>query len=209
MVRIVNSAYSELLRIVDPATALNQRAVAMRTFAEDLDWIPSYEITENTAQDIVTGHLIVEHGLENAAAITFLKSPARSTDLRADYLKAILSVSYNNLLEWHLIISSTDAQWLNNLVDYRAGPAYETPMVVAPDTLYNNVSFLALTSTLKSKTVSRAIRPCDEAIIRVITRWKALLKADIPSLVNRNISALFNAIIFVRGCEDSKLNFGK
>jgi hypothetical protein len=150
----VNSAYSELLRIVDPATALNQRAVAMRTFAEDLDWVPSYEITENTAQEIITGHLIVEHGLENAAAITFLKSPSRSIDLRPDYVRSILSLSYNNLLEWHLIISATDAQWLNNLVDYRAGLAYDAPIVIAPETLYTNVSFRGLSSTLKSKSPS-------------------------------------------------------
>lgn len=82
-----------------------------------------------------------------------------------------------------------------------------TPIVIAPDTLYTNVSFRALSSTLKDKAISRVIRPCDEAIIRIITRWKSLLKADISSLTNRSISALFNAIIFVRGCEDSKLSF--
>ena len=200
----VTSAYSELLRIVDPATSLNQRAVAMRTFAEVLDWVPSYGITETIASDVTTGHLIVQHGLENAAAITFLKGTTRSIDIGLDYLRTILSISYNNLLEWLLIISSTDARWLNNLVDYRSRPQSDNSIVVAQNTLYNNVSFLGFASTLASRPVSRTIRPCDEALIRVITRWKSLLKAELPSLANRNISALFNAIIFVRGCEDSK-----
>jgi hypothetical protein len=54
--------------------------------------------------------------------------------------------------------------------------------------------------------VRRSLKACDDALLQVIARWKLLLKADYPKISNRNISALFNALILVRGCEDRDLN---
>ena len=117
------SPYTNLLRIADAQTAPDQKAMAMRSFAQELSWVPSYEVQGTFGLNSVAGHLIVEHGLENAAAISFLKSPFRSAQLSADQLKSLLAVSYNNLIEWHLFVSETDARWVNNLVDRASSPA--------------------------------------------------------------------------------------
>src|SRR5258708_4502021 len=113
----VSSAYHQLSRIADAATPPEQRVLAMRSFAEELNWVPSYEVQGTFGVDAVVGHLIVEHGLENAAAVSFLREPYRSADLAADQLRALLAVSYNNLIEWHLFVSGRDVRWINNLAD--------------------------------------------------------------------------------------------
>ena len=105
------SAYTDLIRIADTATSADQRVMAMRTFAQELDWVPSYEVQGTFGVSSIAGHLIVEHGLENAAALSFLKAPFRCAELGADQLKALLAVSYNNLIEWHLFVSGSDARW--------------------------------------------------------------------------------------------------
>lgn len=178
----------------------------MRTFAEDLDWVPSYEPGDWIGPEVVSGHLVVEHGLNNAAAISFLKGPTRAGDVRPDHLRSILSVSYNNLIEWHLVVSSFDARWLNNLTDVRDYGQRNPVIPLDSETLYSRVSYSALAQTVSESEFTRTIRSCDEALIRVISRWKSLLKSEFPNLTNRNISTFFNALIFVRGCEDSRIS---
>ena len=176
--------------------------MAMRSFVQELDWIPSYEVPGAFGVNSIAGHMIVEHGLENAAAISFLKTPARSLDLRADQLKSLLAISYNNLIEWHLFVSPNDARWINNLADRTTTPLADRPIQLTPDDLSSTVSFPGLSELIQESTFHRSIKPCDEALLRVISRWKGLLKADYQLVTNRNLSALFNALIFVRGCED-------
>jgi hypothetical protein len=106
----VPSPYNDLVRIADSATPSDQRALAMQRFAQELDWVPNYEVQGTFGVNSIAGHLIVEHGLENAAAISFLKAPFRSAELGADQLRALLAVSYNNLIEWHLFVSESDAR---------------------------------------------------------------------------------------------------
>jgi len=204
--RAVSAPYSELLRIADSATTADRRTMAMRSFAQELDWIPSYEVPGTFGLNAIAGHLIVEHGLENAAAISFLKSPARSADLQADQLKSLLAVSYNNLIEWHLIVSINDARCVNNLADRTTTPAADRAIQISPESLSSTISFGGLRRSNQDNLISRPIRPCDEALIRTITRWKSLLKADYRSISNSNLSSLFNSLIFVRGCEDRNFN---
>jgi N-6 DNA Methylase/TaqI-like C-terminal specificity domain len=204
-IRILPVPYNDLVCIADGATAPDQRAMAMKSFAQELDWIPSYEVQGTFGVSSIAGHLIVEHGLENAAAITFLKSPFRSSELGADQLKALLAVSYNNLIEWHLFISGTDARWINNLADRAAGNA-DRVIQLDPNELLPVVSSSKLDELDRTSNFRRSIRSCDEALLQIVSRWKLLLKADYPTIENRNLSALFNALIFVRGCEDRNLD---
>ena len=177
----------------------------MRSFAQELDWVPSYEVQGTFGVKAIAGHLIVEHGLENAAAISFLKSPFRSADLGADQLRALLAVSYNNLIEWHLFVSGTDARWINNLADRTVGNA-DRIISLDPSALLPVVSSSKLDELDRTSDFRKSIRSCDDALLQVVSRWKLLLKADYPQIENRNISALFNALIFVRGCEDRNLD---
>ena len=200
------SPYHDLIRIADAATPQDQRVMAMRSFAHELDWVPSYEVQGTFGVSSIAGHLIVEHGLENAAAISFLKAPFRSAELGADQLRALLAVSYNNLIEWHLFVSGTDARWVNNLADRAASPEADTIVALNPSDLSRVLSSSKLDAVDKTSSLRRPIKSCDDAVLQVISRWKLLLKADYPDVENRNLSALFNALIFVRGCEDRNLD---
>lgn len=198
----VPSPYADLLRIADAATAADQRTMAMRSFAKELDWVPSYEVPGKFGVDTIVGHMIVEHGLENAAAISFLRTQARSTELRPDQLRSLLTVSYNNLIEWHLFISPNDARWVNNLADRTNTSLADRAIQFTPQDFSSTLSYLALIEPTQENSFSRPIKSCDDALIRVISRWKSLLMADYRQVGNRNLSSLFNALIFVRGCED-------
>lgn len=202
----MQSAYNNLARIADAATTPDQRVMAMRSFAQELDWVPSYEVKGTFGVSSIAGHLIVEHGLENAAAISFLKAPFRSAELGSEQLKALLSVSYNNLVEWHLFISGSDARWINNLADRTNAPDADRIVVLDSSDLSKAVASTKLDELDRTRPLRRSIRSCDDALLEVISRWKRLLKADYPQIENRNISALFNALIFVRGCEDRNLD---
>ena len=115
--------------------------MAMRNFVEELDWTPSYEVPGTFGVDQIAGHMIVEHGLDNAAAISFLRRPARSIDLRTDQLRSLLTISYNNLIEWHLFVSADDARWINNLADRSSSPAADRPIQITPEVSFVNGLF--------------------------------------------------------------------
>jgi hypothetical protein len=82
----------------------------MRSFAEEFRWAPSYEVRGTFGVDSVGGHLVVEHGLDNSATISFLKARHRAEDLNAGQLRALLAISYNNLIEWHMFVSEYDVR---------------------------------------------------------------------------------------------------
>jgi hypothetical protein len=180
--------------------------MAMRSFAQELNWVPSYEVQGTFGVEAVAGHLIVEHGLENAAAISFLKAPFRSAELAPEQLRALLAVSYNNPIEWHLFVSNTDARWINNLADRTSAPGADNLTLLDPSDLSKVVSSSKLDELDQGGELRKSFKACDDALLQVISRWKLLLKADYPEVRNMNISSLFNALIFVRGCEDRNLD---
>src|SRR5258708_4273682 len=52
----------------------------LNDFAVELGWRPSDSLELPTASSFATGHLVVEHGLDYAAVITFLQRPNRFID---------------------------------------------------------------------------------------------------------------------------------
>ena len=202
----MSSAYSSLLRITNEKTAHEHRLLAMRSFAEELRWTPSYEVRGSFGLNFIADHLVVEHGLDNAATISFLKASRRATDLDSAQLQALLTISYNNLVEWHLFVSESDFRWVNNLADRSTEPRADLTHGLAPSDISRLLSSAYLDESAGFEGVRRSLQPCDEALIKIISRWKRLLKADYPNASNRNISALFNALILIRGCEDRDLD---
>ena len=198
--------YEDLMRVVDPATTPDQRVVAMRGFAEHLNWTPSYEVQGSFGVDAVSGHLVVEHGLENSVTISFLKAPYRAQDLGPAELRSLLAVSYNNLVEWHLFVSQSDVRRINNLADRTQDQDADHVDMLNRVGFEKHLSASDLNRVLNTVRFRRSIKSCDEALLQVVSRWKPMLKADYSEIDNHNISALFNALIFVRGCEDRDLD---
>ena len=193
--------FNDLLKITDPRIAGEVRKVAVREFAERLRWTPSYDFTGSYEADVIADHVILEHGLENSAVISFLKAPNRTVDLEPSQIRSLLSISYNNLVEWHVFVSQTDLRPINNLAE-RAVTAPEAIYSISASDFETRLSPEGLSEIFRALPVYRKLAPCDDALIQVISRWKRLLKAEVPTASNANLSSLFNAIIFVRGCED-------
>lgn len=84
-----------------------------KDFSRILGWEPSlrYEPDADLI-DITHGHLVVEHGLEQSAVITFLLKPIDK--LEPEQSRKIISVSYNNLIDWHLYVERDKVSFIFN-----------------------------------------------------------------------------------------------
>lgn len=199
------TAYEDLLQITDPNSPKPARLFAMRAFAEKLRWTPHYELTAPVRETSASEHLLVEHGLANSAVITFLEGDNLTGSLSDGQIQNLLTISYNNLVEWHLFVSNTDAIWINNLSNWRSESPVNRIQRFSPSNL---TEVFAPERLSDQRSVKRTMRPCDDAIISMVGRWKRLLKADYPASDNHAISTLFNASFFIRGCEDRHLSRG-
>lgn len=184
------TVYEDLLQITDPNSARPARLFAMRAFAEKLRWTPHYELTAPVRGTPASEHLLVEHGLSNSAVITFLEGDNLTSSLSDGQIQNLLAISYNNLVEWHIFVSNSDAVWINNLSDWRSGSGAKLIQRFSPSNLEEIFAPEKIPSHRLGK---RTIRPCDDAIIAMVSRWKRLLKADYPASDNHAISTLFNA----------------
>lgn len=192
-------ALETLRQIVDPLSTREQRQFAIRGFAETLEWRPSYEVSGFYGDDDVSDHLIVEHGLENAAAFSFVRSPKRAVDLAPSALRSLLAISYNNLIDWHLFVSESDVRIFNN----RSYPDSEIVQQISAGSIEALLSGAGVERFKRAQQQRRSILACDDALIGTLSRWRRMLTADLGGDVTvDDISALFNAIILVRGCED-------
>lgn len=170
----------------------------LRDFADELGWRPSYHVTEGPfVTRRANAHLMVEHGLEPSAVITFLNQTTRLSDLDSRELNSLMALSYNNLADWHLYVERERVTYCFN----RAEPA-----VIDWQELRRAESG-ALSSEAFDQVVGRKPSPnfpaLDEALVRTISDWKRALSAELGySIPNENLSALFNAILFARAVED-------
>ena len=190
--------YDCLVQIVQPGSPPDVRLAGMRGFAEELGWTPSYEFQRQLSPERITDHLIVEHGLENTAIISFLPSAARPTELSQDSLRALLTLSYNNLVEWHVFVSDTEVRYVNNLTSPSADFVRQLSRY---DTHFASSNYFQ--ELVNEITLRRNVIPCDDLLISTISRWKRLISSDYEGRIdNEKISALVNLIILARGCED-------
>lgn len=170
----------------------------MSEFASEFGWQPSDYIISGPLSNRTNGHLLVEHGLENTAAITFLRHPLQYEDLDRYEKLQLLQLSYNNLVDWHIQVHSTSVAYVFN----RTPPPgiVQTRRLARDDTdPLLSEAFLALSA--------RPPRPSfpavDEALVEAISYWKRRLAAELNyTIENRCLSKLFNLLILVRAIED-------
>ncbi|MFM8295391.1 MAG: hypothetical protein ACKN9E_12705, partial [Microcystaceae cyanobacterium] len=84
-------------------------------FADNFEWTPSDSLDIPSTKDFANAHLIIEHGLEHQAVITFLKRPY--SDLSYSQRRSLLGISYNNLVDWHIQIESNQVNYIFNRCD--------------------------------------------------------------------------------------------
>jgi methylase of polypeptide subunit release factors len=170
----------------------------LRDFANDMGWRPSYYLIEPPlTSQYANAHLVVEHGLQPSAVITFLDKSHRLADIRLPDLHQLLSISYNNLVDWHLYVEPDEITFCFN----RKKPLYtESRRISRSD--YDSLRNEAFDQIVGRKPTPN-LPSLDQALIETISSWRRVLSAELRYAVPTvNLSALFNAILFARTIED-------
>ncbi len=181
------------------AQSPSDQARRVNDFAVEMGWRPSDLLQLPDASEFSTAHLIVEHGLENTAVISFLRQPYRHSSLSSSQQRCLLNASYNNLVDWHINVDLDDATFVYNR--YRP-PDFH---VVRQPISRTNVETLRsrVFQGLADEHPVADVPSLDNALIATVSLWKRRLAVDFGGLENHNLSALFNAIIFLRAVEDN------
>jgi len=190
------NGFDTILQLTTETLSSAEKERILIDFSRELGWEPSDRVyPEPDLESITSGHLVVEHGLEQSAVITFLKSPA--SYLEQQQITQILSISYNNLIDWHIYVEKDKVTYVFN----RRYPLQPKSLPLARSNVAN------LQSTTFAQIVGDAPNPnfpaLDDALVENISLWRRNLAAELNGKPqNSNYSALFNAIIFVRAAED-------
>ncbi len=92
-----------------------QRRDLTRDFSIEFGWRPNDFIETHSA--LSTASLVVEHGLDNAAVLSFLPAERRLRDIRVDERRSIVGIAYNSLVDWHVWIDQESIEYVYNRTD--------------------------------------------------------------------------------------------
>jgi hypothetical protein len=188
-----------VIRLTDPSLPTSQRQAALREFAHRFGWRPSDAVEEYPGiESVANGHLVIEHGLDNTAVISFLKTTHSLATLSVEQRIRLLGISYNNLVDWHVF---PDREGITTVLN-RVQPFSPRRLLVheAPD-IWRAECFERITADHPTPN----LKNLDQALIETISIWKRSLAAELSGgLSNDSISTLFNAIFFVRALEDHR-----
>src|SRR5271169_3603115 len=109
--------YELIQQLTSAPLSPNEMRLRLNDFAVELGWRPSDQLSLPGTEQFTSGHLVVEHGLQNAAVISFLRQPIRYLDLDNFQQKRLLNASYNNLIDWHIAIDYDGASFVYNRFD--------------------------------------------------------------------------------------------
>ena len=191
----------ELVRaLTDPASSINDKRRNAASFSRQFGWRPNDVFDVPTA--LPTVNLVVEHGLENAAMLSFLPADHKLSDIRPEERRHILGLSYNSLVDWHVCIDRDSVQCFYNRVAEPV-PTYAQS--------FDQDDYAALTRRIFDEAVGNVPRPAfltlDGALFDTITTWREILHRELR-VGTGTISALFNAIILARAVEDFQHRVG-
>ena len=197
----MQTQYDGLIQLTTfPLDSAQKRQSLLDEFAYEFQWHPNDTLDIPSLNDIASAHLVIEHGLENTAVISFLSNSRSYNDLNSFEKKRLLGVSYNNLIDWHIQVEKEAVTYVYNRT--------KNPTVVQRSPISRD-NMEQLRSEAFEKLLGKRPNPnvpaLDDALIRTISYWKRELSTTIDDTVtNESLSTLFNAIIFVRAIEDHR-----
>lgn len=202
----MNSQYEIIRELTSPELSGSDQKQRLGNFAEVFGWKPSDYFTASDVSEFATIHLLVEHGLENTAVLSFLRHPYRYADLNTGQKTQLLSLSYNNLVNLHIPIGYDEAVTVYNLADVRN----DNGILATHRLSHGNTDHLRSEhfEIIRGKRLNPNLPPLDDALIDTISHWKRRISVEFEqSVPNENLSALFNAIIFARVVEDHQYRY--
>ena len=173
---------------------------AFRSFPGAWVGVRAIDSTFRICGDVASAHLLVEHGLEHSAVLTFLHSHHEYPLLDSERRQQLLASSYNNLVDWHVAIERTAVNFIYVRATHSRALLERRPIT--------RDSYDDLRSEIFEEVVGTRPQPnfpaLDDALIRTISFWKRALVAELGQASNADLSRLFNAIIFARALEDQR-----
>jgi len=195
----MKNEYEIIARLTSGQPVGSEKTRLLNDFAQTLGWQPTDKFETVELADVTTAHLLVEHGLENTAVISFFKSPRRYSELSIVEIQQLLAISYNNLVDWHIQIQSDEISYVFNRLD--------PPQVVKSFAISRREADKLRSEAFEQVTGVRLnpnLPALDDALIRTISFWKRNLSAELDNKVpSETLSALFNTLIFLRAAEDN------
>jgi len=195
------SAYDSVLRLTDPELLPSQRRTALREFAFLNGWRPSDELDDYPGTErFANGHLVVEHGLDNSAVITFLHAGNSFWALNRSDQNRLLGISYNNMVDWHVFPDVEGTTFVYNRMD---PPLQRRIFLNDHADSWRIEAFERITGRKPNPNV----KSLENALIDTISWWKRSLSSELgKEIPNDSVATLFNAIIFVRALEDDQIH---
>lgn len=171
----------------------------LEIFAKSLGWYPSDIVEEKSKDSLTTGHLFVEHGLDNAAVISFLNGRFAYDRLTTKQQLDLLNVSYNNLVDLHIPVDSLKVYWINNRA-HDSAPIYTGRI----SDRYENLRSDFYLGIQAERRIRINVSALDDVLINTISNWKRIIYAELGGKIsNEELSNLFNAVILCRAIEDN------
>lgn len=169
----------------------------LESFANYLGWYPSDIIEDKRKQSITTGHLFVEHGLENSAVISFINNQFLYNNLNALEKHNLLGISYNNLVDLHISVDRLNISGIHNRMEFNNLLFYGTS---DDERNLKSSTYSEILQELKVKPIYKQI---DDSIIDTLSYWKRIISSELNNKVdNEKLSNFFNSIILLRAIED-------
>jgi len=195
----MTNEYDLIARLTSGDLFGSEKNRMLNDFAQALGWHPTDRFDAQELAEITTAHLLVEHGLEHTTVISFFKYPRRFSDLTLAESQKLLSISYNNLVDWHIQVQADEVLYVFN----RSSP----PRIANSFQISRRGASNLRSEAFEQVTGARQnpnLPALDDALIRTISFWKRNLAAELDNKVsNDQLSALFNTLIFLRAAEDN------
>jgi methylase of polypeptide subunit release factors len=126
--------------------------------------------------------------------------PYRFSDLSPSQQKVLVSASYNNLIDWNISVDYEGVSFVYNRYRPPEFHIVREPLSKTTLNVLQSASFRRITAAHPTPDVPAL----DRAVIDTISLWKRQLGGELPGISNSALSALFNAILFVRAAEDHR-----
>jgi hypothetical protein len=200
---LLANSYDVFRNLTSPQSSLGTDFSALYSFAQDLGWNCTDTFVVPRLGHLATAHMVVEHGLRDSAVLSFLNR--RLTDVGRPFTRSLLTVSYNNLIDWHILVDPEAAHFVYNRVE---------PWEVAEVSRLSSDNLEGIRrakyETVIGKRPTPNIPALDDALIRTLSFWKRNLAAEVgTSVSNDAFSALFNTLILIRALEDHRKSLGR
>lgn len=173
----------------------------LESFANYLGWYPSDIVEDKNKNSVTTGHLFVEHGLDNSAVISFIDTRYLYNNLNDIDKQNLLGVSYNNLVDLHISVDRLHVSGTHNRMNFNNLLHYGN----TDDE--RNLKSSTYSEILQEKRIKPIYKSLDDSIIDTISYWKRIISSELNNSVdNEKLSIFFNSIIFLRAIEDFNFN---